>query len=74
METRRRSLVKALSWRLVALAITTGVGYLLSGGSATFALSLGLTDSAIKIFAYYLHERTWIAIPYGRMRPPEYEI
>ncbi len=74
METRRRSLAKALSWRLFALAITTSVGYLLSGGSASFALSLGLADSTIKIIAYYAHERAWIRIPYGRPRPPEYQI
>jgi len=72
-ETRRRSLVKAISWRVVALIITAVVGYALSR-SVTFAISLSVIDSAIKIAAYYLHERAWISIPYGRVPPPEYQI
>lgn len=74
VESKRRSLAKALSWRVCALTITASVGYVLSGGSTSFALSLGLIDSAIKILAYYAHERAWISVNYGRMQPPEYEI
>ncbi len=73
METRRRSLAKALSWRVIAWAITSLVAWVFTR-EATFALTIGLVDSLIKIFAYYAHERTWMAIPYGRMQPPEYEI
>lgn len=73
METKRRSLAKAISWRFIALAVTTAVGFLMTG-SAKFAVSIGVADSMIKILAYYLHERTWTSIDYGRMRPPEYEI
>jgi uncharacterized membrane protein len=40
----------------------------------TFALSIGVVDSLIKIFVYYAHERAWTAIPFGRLRPPEYHI
>ena len=73
METRRRSLAKALSWRVLAWSITTCVAWMFTR-QATFALTIGLIDSLIKIFVYYLHERTWMSIPYGRMTPPEYEI
>lgn len=73
MESKRRSLAKALSWRACALVITAAVGYVLSGGSVEFALTLGVADSVIKILAYYLHERAWINVRFGRLRPPEYE-
>lgn len=73
METRRRSLAKALSWRFLALLITTCLGYLFSR-SVSFALWLGLADSAIKIVVYYAHERAWLSIKFGRVPPPEYEI
>ncbi len=65
METRRRSLAKALSWRAIAWSITATVAYLFTGKIA-FALSIGFADSLIKIFAYYLHERTWMTVDYGR--------
>jgi uncharacterized membrane protein len=74
VDSKRRSLAKALSWRGCALIITAGVGYVLSNGSIAFALTLGLVDSLIKIMAYYVHERAWINVDYGRLRPPEYEI
>ncbi len=74
MESKRRSLAKAFSWRACALLITAAVGYVLSRGSIEFAIMLGVVDSLIKILVYYLHERVWINVGYGRLRPPEYEI
>lgn len=64
-DTHSRSIAKALSWRVFALAITTGVSYMLSE-SVAVAVSIGVADSAIKIGAYYLHERAWIGIRFGR--------
>jgi adenylylsulfate kinase len=66
-ETHSRSLAKALSWRVFALAITTGVSFVLSESIAV-AVSIGVVDSAIKIGAYYLHERAWLNIRFGRKR------
>jgi len=68
MESKRRSWAKALSWRLIAVTITSAVGYAVTE-NAGFALSIGLADSLIKVFAYYLHERSWISISYGRTEP-----
>ena len=64
-ETHTRSLAKALSWRVFALAITTGVSYVLSE-SVAVAVSIGVVDSLIKIGAYYAHERAWMGIRFGR--------
>ena len=64
-ETHSRSLAKALSWRVIALAITTTVSYVLSE-SVAVAVSIGLIDSAIKIAAYYGHERAWMNVRFGR--------
>ena len=65
MESRRRSLLKALSWRLVALTITTVVAYVLFN-DAKIAASVGLLDSLVKIVAYYAHERAWHRVAFGR--------
>jgi uncharacterized membrane protein len=65
MDTHRRSLLKALSWRITAWAITTLVAWALTG-EARFALALGLADSTVKILAYYSHERLWNRVGFGR--------
>lgn len=61
-ETHRRSLAKALSWRVIAWTITTALSYWVLGDART-AASIGLADSAVKLIAYYLHERAWIRAP-----------
>lgn len=68
-DSRSRSLLKALSWRMVALAVTAVVSYVVTG-SLALAASIGLADSAIKIFAYYSHERAWENVSFGRGRDP----
>lgn len=65
LDTHSRSLAKALSWRVFALAITTGVSFMLSESIAV-AISIGVVDSMIKIGAYYLHERAWLNVRFGR--------
>lgn len=70
MESRRVSLLKALSWRVIAITVTTSVAYLWSG-DVTVAASIGAIDSLIKIFAYYLHERAWIRGLEAANEPPK---
>ena len=73
METKRRSLVKALSWRFVATFITMGIAYLVTGKLA-LALEIGLLDTTIKFAAYFGHERLWLRIRYGRLSADDYQI
>ena len=74
METTRRSIVKAISWRLVATAITSGIVYLLTG-RGEFAATIGLVDTGVKFLVYFGHERLWNRIDYGRLKPePDYTI
>jgi len=73
METKRRSFVKALSWRVFATAITGSVAYVLTG-KASFAIQIGLIDTFIKVFVYFAHERVWQRVPYGRIEAPDYEV
>ena len=57
-ETRKRSLLKAISWRVIATIITMCATYVITG-RMDFALEVGLLDTGVKIFAYYAHERAW---------------
>lgn len=73
MESHYRSLVKAVCYRVLGSAATALIVFVLSG-RATLSLLTGTLDMVIKIGLYYVHERIWERIPFGRPKPPEYEI
>ncbi len=74
MDSTKRSLAKALSWRLLATLITTAIVYALTG-KGEFAATIGIADTVFKFFIYFGHERLWNRIPYGRKKQePEYYI
>ncbi len=58
-ETKTRSLLKAISWRIIASIITTIIAY--SFGLPATALGLVFfADLVIKFVLYFLHERVWV--------------
>ncbi len=67
METHKRSIAKAVSWRIIAVTITTLTVYFFTR-DVVLSVGAGLVDSAIKIFAYYGHERMWNKIDFGRRK------
>ena len=74
METNRRSLAKTLSWRFWATLITIAVAWMITRELA-FALEIGLLDTAIKLLAYFTHERAWTRVKWGQVtEPPDYQI
>lgn len=73
MDTHKRTLVKALSWRVIATIITAIVALAVTG-KLRIAVTIGIVDTLIKLAAYYMHERCWLRIDFGKLRPPEYEI
>ena len=73
MESHARSIVKALSWRVWAGLITFGVAWAITG-RLTLAAEVGLADTAVKLGAYYAHERLWLKVRFGRSKSPDYDI
>ena len=73
MDSKLRSIVKALSWRFIATSVTFIVAYCITG-ELTFAASIGLLDTIFKLALYFMHERLWEKITFGRVSRPEYEI
>jgi len=73
MEHPKRTLVKTVTWRIIALVTTIGVVYAYSG-DFTKSLTVGVIANALKMFLYYVHERVWNRIHFGRIKPPEYHI
>jgi len=74
MDTTRRSIVKAISWRILATVITTVIALAMTG-QWEFAATIGIADTFTKFFIYFGHERAWNRISYGReVKQPEYMI
>lgn len=72
-EKHYRSVVKALSWRATGTADTILVSFFVTG-KIGMALSIGFVELFTKIGLYYLHERVWNRISFGRDKPKDYEI
>ena len=64
-ETHKRSLFKAISWRVLA-TLTTMIVVFLFTGELFLAIGVGILDATIKILIYYGHERVWNTIKWGR--------
>ena len=56
METKTRSVVKAITWRIIA----TLIAYIWVGLEAAIIINI------IQTIDYYLHERGWAHIKWGR--------
>ncbi len=68
-EFHRRSLVKAVSWRVLATLSTMVIVYAFTG-EPLLSLGVGGAEVVVKLLLYYGHERLWNWIPWGRLRHP----
>jgi len=73
MEHPKRSAIKALTWRIIAFLVTVIAVYIYSG-DVKEALVIGISANFVKIFLYYIHERIWNRVKFGRAKTPEYQI
>ncbi|AUC86157.1 hypothetical protein CW731_13075 [Polaribacter sp. ALD11] len=60
-----RSVIKALSWRLIGTLDTLIVSYLLTG-EIGLATSIASIDFITKLVLYFFHERIWNKIKWGK--------
>ena len=62
-DSKTKSLVKAISWRIVGSLDTFVLSWLFTG-HAKVAASIALTELITKIVLYWLHERVWLKIKF----------
>jgi uncharacterized membrane protein len=60
-----RSVLKALSWRVVGTIDTLVVSYYVTG-KFTLAASIASVDFLTKLVLYFFHERIWNKIKWGK--------
>jgi uncharacterized membrane protein len=73
MESKRRSFLKVISWRITATLTTMLISFFITG-NIDMALKIGLFELTAKILLQYAHERVWTKIKYGRYAVGEYQI
>lgn len=71
-DEHRRSIAKGISWRITGTFDTMVVAFFITGDYSK-ALSIGATEIITKVFLFYLHERVWQRVQFGRLRPGEVE-
>lgn len=67
IETKLRSVLKTLTWRVIATVTTIGLVYLFFGKLET-AAAVGGIEVVLKVLFYFLHERAWGRSSIGRKK------
>lgn len=63
-ETKKRSITKAVTYRLAATVATFTLALIFTG-SIEIATTIGLLDFVVKFTIYYLNERLWTLVSWG---------
>lgn len=64
-ESKSRSLAKAISWRITGTVDTFVISFFITGELA-LAGGIALTEVVTKVFLYWIHERVWNKIKWGK--------
>lgn len=65
-DTSSRTLAKTISWRFIATFATFIVSYIISS-DISIAGSIAGTQVIIHTALYYIHERIWIKVSWGKI-------
>ena len=68
-DSHTRTIVKAVSWRVIATLTTMTIIFLFTR-KIILSLGVGLVEVIAKITFYYFHERTWHNISWGKNKHP----
>lgn len=66
-ETNKRSIVKGISWRVVATTTTILIVYVFFG-RLDLAIAAGLIETVLKVALYWGHEKVWQKIHWGKKK------
>ena len=65
MESRARTIVKAVIWNVIGVIVMTLVGLILTG-SVTLGGSMAAISTVVGLICYVAYERVWARIGWGR--------
>lgn len=64
MESKLRTIAKAITWQVLGLAVTGALAWFHTG-SMTTALSFALSTAASGLAFFIVHERIWARVGWG---------
>lgn len=67
VESHLRSIIKGLTWRVIATSTIFAITYFTTGEIKT-AATVASIEFPVKLLIYYLHERAWLKVPRGTIR------
>ena len=73
MEHPKRSLLKAVSWRVFSFFLTIIIIYAYTRKIGQ-AIGVGAGIDIVKMVLYYIHERLWNKVKFGRIKQDDYQI
>ena len=62
--SKTRSILKAISWRIVGTLDTMALGWIITG-NPVMGLKIGALELCTKFVLYYIHERIWVNSKWG---------
>ena len=66
-DTNKRSIVKGISWRVVATTTTIAIVYFFFD-RLDLAIAAGMIETVLKVGLYWVHERAWFKVQWGRKK------
>jgi len=63
-ETRKRSLIKSITWRLICIVVSILTSFVLTG-KWDIAVAIGTVYNVVTMILYYFHERFWNRVKWG---------
>ena len=61
VDSHRKSVAKAISWRVLASLIIFATVYLFTG-ETMLSVNITIIDIILKLILYYAHERVWMRV------------
>lgn len=65
MDTKKRTLIKAILWNVFGLASMLCVGFIATGSLSVGGV-MAMVNTAIGLSMYVIYERVWSRIQWGR--------
>ena len=66
-ETNKRSIVKGISWRVIATTTTIAIVYFFFD-RLDLAIAAGMIETVLKVGLYWIHERMWFKVRWGKKK------